>query len=243
MQLLAVCNQQTSEASHSAHRTAIDDMDDLETPISACLHPPPISQASLADVDPSPSQPKPTAVSIASGVMPEGNSNPSQLQFYTPPVCDIIEHAKQISHCDIASVNLFPLHVDFNHKATEYMNKVIAECRSRGLLIPKGWWPKYTSGITKLLWEDLGNWRSALKKKARTYVHEHYKWDAQNHCHVNTNTTRKLLECANAMANIFPEVFQDEVPCATVALVATAIKVALDEMVVEGKEVVFKHDV
>lgn len=113
-------------------------MDDLETPISVCLHPPPTSQVSLADVSPSPTQSKPTAASVASGVMPEGNSDPSQLQFYTPPVCDIIEHAKQISHCDIASVNLFPLCVDFNCKATEYMNEVIAECQSRGLLIPQG---------------------------------------------------------------------------------------------------------
>ena len=109
MQLLAVHNQQTSEASHSAHHTAINDVDDLETPISVCLHPPPTSQVSLADVSPSPTQSKPTAASVASGVMPEGNSDPSQLQFYTPPVCDIIECAKQISHCNIASVNSFPL--------------------------------------------------------------------------------------------------------------------------------------
>ncbi|KIM51906.1 hypothetical protein SCLCIDRAFT_33079 [Scleroderma citrinum Foug A] len=115
-QLLAVRNQQTSEASHSAHHTTIDDVDNLETLISACLHPPPTSsQASLTDVGPSPSQSKPAATSIASGVMPKGNSDPSHLQFYTPPVHDIIEHAKQISHCDIALVNLFPLCVDFNH--------------------------------------------------------------------------------------------------------------------------------
>ena len=63
------------------------------------------------------------------------------------------------------------------------------------------------------------------------------------------------------MVNIFPEVFQNEVPRATVALAATAIyiffhfntpfcmlnqmqiKVALDEVVSEGKEVTFKRDV
>ena len=113
-------------------------MDDLETPISACLRPPPTSQASLADVSPSPTQSKPAAASVALGVMPEGNSDPSQLQFYTPPVRDIIECAKQISHCNIASVNSFPLHVDFNCKATKYMNEAIAERRSRDLLIPQG---------------------------------------------------------------------------------------------------------
>ena len=47
------------------------------------------------------------------------------------------------------------------------------------------------------LWEDLGNWCSALKKKARTLVREHYKWDAQN-CHqVNADLARDLLECGN----------------------------------------------
>jgi len=70
--------------------------------------------------------------------MPDGNSDPSQLQFYTPPVCDIIERAKQISHCNIVSVNSFPLHADFNHKASEYMNEAIAERCSRGLVIPNG---------------------------------------------------------------------------------------------------------
>ncbi|KAI5984897.1 hypothetical protein EDD15DRAFT_2521479 [Pisolithus albus] len=39
----------------------------------------------------------------------------------------------------------------------------------------------------------------------------------------------------NAMANVFPEVFQNEVPRPAVALAAMAIKVALDEIVAEGK--------
>ena len=97
-------------------------MDDLETPISVCLRPPPTSQVSLADVSPSPTQSKPAAVSVALGVMPEGNSDPSQLQFYTPPVRDIIEHAKQISHCDIASVNSFPLCVDLTSQLSHADN-------------------------------------------------------------------------------------------------------------------------
>ena len=61
------------------------------------------------------------------------------------------------------------------------------------------------------------------------------------------------------MANIFPEVFESEVPCPVVAFAATAIlffsdhsfyvlkyryqiKVALDE-IVDGKEVTFKRDI
>ena len=100
--------------------------------------------------------------------MPNSNSDPSHLQHYTLPVHDIIECAKQISHCDIAAVNSFPLHADFNCKAVEYVNEAIAERRLQGLLIPqgmwhslmsieadiithKGWWLQYTSGITKLV--------------------------------------------------------------------------------------------
>lgn len=61
------------------------------------------------------------------------------------------------------------------------------------------------------------------------------------------------------MANLFPEVFGSEVPRAAIALAATAvlfsiflsfhlliceqIKVALDEVVAEGKEVAFKRDI
>ena len=36
-------------------------------------------------------------------------------------------------------------------------------------------------GLTSCqLWEDIGNWWSSLKKKARNCVHEHYQWDPQN---------------------------------------------------------------
>jgi len=44
------------------------------------------------------------------------------------------------------------------------------------------------------LWEDLGNWHSSLKKKAHTLVHECYEWDAQNHCPINADIVRGLLE-------------------------------------------------
>ena len=79
-----------------------------------------------------------------SGTVPDSGSDPSQLQFYTPPVHNIIEWAKQILHCDVASVNSFLLHVGFNSKAVEYINEAIAECHSQGLPIPKGRWPFFT---------------------------------------------------------------------------------------------------
>ncbi|KIK74988.1 hypothetical protein PAXRUDRAFT_19373 [Paxillus rubicundulus Ve08.2h10] len=228
--------------------------------------------SSATDVNlPSVAHPVATIVSNTSGTLPD-NNDPSQLQFYAPSIHDIIKHAKQFSHCDIASVNSFPLCPDFNNKAIEYMNEAIAERRSRGLPIPDGWWPQYMSDITRLLWEDIRNWRSSLKKKARSYVCKRYKWDPENCCTVNADIAKRLLDRGfflkhgdhtnnlahpalsgliidffytgpNSMGNIFPEVFEKEVPRATVTLATTAIKLALDEMAAEGKEVTFKQDV
>ncbi|KAI6100027.1 hypothetical protein EDD16DRAFT_1717707 [Pisolithus croceorrhizus] len=43
------------------------------------------------------------------------------------------------------------------------------------------------------LWESLGNWYSALRKKAHIYVTQHYKWDPEN-CHeVHLSITKDLL--------------------------------------------------
>ena len=47
------------------------------------------------------------------------------------------------------------------------------------------------------LWEDIGNWRSALKKKACTYVRERYTWDVENRRQVNADIARGLLERGN----------------------------------------------
>ncbi|KAI6030144.1 hypothetical protein EDC04DRAFT_2898662 [Pisolithus marmoratus] len=255
VQLMTICSQQMSKAPHHMSHFDVG------------------SQLSLT-TDVIPSHPLPAATSTTSGRMSNANSDLSQLQFYSPSVHDILEHAKQISHCDLVAVNSFPLHADFSHKASEYIVKAIVECHSKGLLIPDGWWPHYTTGITKL--EDLRNWHSSLKKKAHFFVCDHYKWDPQNCCNVNAGITRKLLECGDflkdgvdeeghtnnlahpalsgliieffytgtkAMANIFPEVFQLEVPCPAVAPAVTVIKVALDEVVAKGKEVTFKCDV
>ena len=43
------------------------------------------------------------------------------------------------------------------------------------------------------LWEDLGNWRSSLRKKARIYVTQRYKWDTNNRREVNTVIAKDLL--------------------------------------------------
>ncbi|KAI5981167.1 hypothetical protein EDD15DRAFT_2201023 [Pisolithus albus] len=178
VQLMAVCDQQMSKASCHISRSAVEG-----------------KTSSSTDVIPAPSHSFPAAKSATSGMTSDSNSDPSQLQFYSPSVRDIIERAKQISHCDIAAVNSFPLRADFNHKACDYVVEAIAERRSKGLLIPDRWWPDYTTGITKLLWEDLRNWHSSLKKKARFFVRDRYEWDPQNCCDVNAGIARKLLEC------------------------------------------------
>ena len=117
-QRLAVRDQQTPQTSRHISHSKIHNLDTSEGPIS--------KTSSSTETVPTPLP----ATSIASGIVPNSNSDPSHLQFYTPSVRDIIEHAKQISHCNIASVNSFPLCVDFNCKAPEYINKAIAERRS-----------------------------------------------------------------------------------------------------------------
>ena len=54
-------------------------------------------------------------------------SEPWQLQYYDLPTCEIIEHAKQFSHCDAAFINPFLIHAEFNSTALEYVNEAIAE--------------------------------------------------------------------------------------------------------------------
>ena len=65
-------------------------------------------------------------------------SEPWQIHFYEPAVRDIIEQAKQFSHCDAASVNAFPARAQFNIKAIEYIEEAISERQSQGLFIPDG---------------------------------------------------------------------------------------------------------
>ncbi|KIM57735.1 hypothetical protein SCLCIDRAFT_28588 [Scleroderma citrinum Foug A] len=117
------------------------------------------------------------------------------------------------------------------------------------------WWPQSMPGITKLLLEDLGNWCSALKKKAHTYVYEQYTWDTEN-CHqANADIARSLLKHGSflkhgmdeeghmnnlahpALSALIIDFFYTGTNA--VANLFLEIKVALDE-VAEGKEVTFK---
>ena len=66
------------------------------------------------------------------------------------------------------------------------------------VMIYASWWVNPLSNIFGLhvivqLWEDLGNWRSSLRKKARTYVTQCYKWDPNNRRKVNIAIAKDLL--------------------------------------------------
>lgn len=43
------------------------------------------------------------------------------------------------------------------------------------------------------LWEDIGNWCSALRKKACVFVSQQYQWDPENHQEVNATIAKDLL--------------------------------------------------
>lgn len=51
----------------------------------------------------------------------------------------------------------------------------------------------YPTDLTRQLWEDLGNWRSALRKKARVFVTQRYSWDPENRREVNKEIAKELL--------------------------------------------------
>ena len=112
------------QCSHSVSHThsAANDMDKIEAPIS--LH---LQEAAMLPLPPTDSNSLP-AVRLASFSMHTDSGNPSQLSFYPPLVHNIIKCAKPISHCNLASLNSFPLHPQFNTKASKYIDEVIIEC-------------------------------------------------------------------------------------------------------------------
>ncbi|KAF8546167.1 hypothetical protein OG21DRAFT_1491519 [Imleria badia] len=117
-ELMTIRNQQASQRSVSCTNSVVDD-----SPGNTNL--------------PAVSLPQSAFGSVASGLRAD-NADSSQLSFYPPAVRDIIERTKQLSHCDLGSINSFPMRPQFNTKADEYMNEAIVErCRHR-LVIPEG---------------------------------------------------------------------------------------------------------
>ena len=127
--LLAIQNQQMSH-SCSASCSAVDDTKEVGTPIS--LHPQGATDSPLPLINANflpGSLSQPMVRSAMYGVHPD-NLDPSQLSFYAPTVCDIIGHARKVSHCNLAFLNSFPLCPQFNTKAGEYMNEAIVKRQS-----------------------------------------------------------------------------------------------------------------
>ena len=138
MQLLAVRKQQTSQSSQSLppardedgpENSAVNGLDFTDETLFVpsaddTPHPYPVSHQQQVNTG-------------TPGILAD-NADPFQLHSYPPAVRDVIEHAKQFSHCDIASINSFPFRQDFNETAIEYINEAIAEQHSRGLLVPDG---------------------------------------------------------------------------------------------------------
>ena len=115
------------------------DKDQFDALISVSAQP----QSANAVVSASAQPPSAVAPSVSTKVPQSflsGNTNPSQLHFYPLAICDIIEHAKQLSRCDLGSINAFPLRAQFNTKAADYINEVITEWHAWGLTIPTGRW-------------------------------------------------------------------------------------------------------
>ena len=77
------------------------------------------------------------SLNLPAGIVTEC-SEPWQLQHYDPLTHDVIERAKQFSHCDAASIDPFPPRPPFNSKAIEYIDEAIAEHHARGLIVSEG---------------------------------------------------------------------------------------------------------
>ncbi|KAF8546899.1 hypothetical protein OG21DRAFT_1527533 [Imleria badia] len=164
-------------------------------------------------------------------------AEPWQLQYYDP-----------LTFC-----------ASFNSKAIEYIDEAIVERRDRSLVISKGWWPHHALGITRLLWEDLGNWRSwdpenwrernieiakGLLGSGGLFMRDGY----DNKGHINNLAHPALLgliinffyTSPASVGKLFPEVFSTEVLRVTVAIAAMVLKVVLDEVAAGQGEVNFR---
>ncbi|KAF8548784.1 hypothetical protein OG21DRAFT_1489080 [Imleria badia] len=143
-------------------------------------------------------------------------AEPWQLQYYELSTQDIIERAKQFSHCDAASINPFPIRAKFNSKAIEYIDKAIAERQLCGLLVSDSWWPQNTSNILRL-----GHVNNLAHPALSGLIVDFFY----------TGPT--------FIGTLFPEVFVGEVLRVTVAFEVTALKVVLDEVAAGQGEVNF----
>ncbi|KAF8833490.1 hypothetical protein BDN67DRAFT_1017496 [Paxillus ammoniavirescens] len=156
-------------------------------------------------------------------------SDPWQLQFYDVVTCDIIKRAKQFSHCNVVSINTFPLCANSTSRLSSISTRLLQNDNLMAC-----WWSHYGSGITRLLWEDLRNWHSALKKKAHGHTNN------LAHPVLSGLVVDFFYTGATSIGKLFPEVFESKVPRVAVAMAITALEVALDKIVGGPGEVNFR---
>ncbi|KAI6114581.1 hypothetical protein EDD16DRAFT_1521005 [Pisolithus croceorrhizus] len=137
-------------------------------------------------------------------------TEPWKLQYYDPSTHDIIDHAKQFSHCDTMSINAFPVHSTFNAKTIDYIEEAIAEHRMQHPHISEGLWPYRCL---------LGNGGLFLKNGVDDEGH------ANNLTHpVLTGLIADFFYSGStSVSQLFPEVFSPEVPRVAMAIATTAI--------------------
>ncbi|KAF8836970.1 hypothetical protein BDN67DRAFT_983555 [Paxillus ammoniavirescens] len=187
--LRTIHNQQVSSR-HSSSTPSIaaeeGEVSDLELPPSVPLPARPAVQSSTPPVAP-----------VASSAME--NSDPSQLQFYSPSLSITVK------------VFLFQMLYQWDYLNCGDVNAGIAkDLLSGGAFLKDGM-------------DDEGHTNNLAHPALSSLIIDFF------------------YTGANSVGNLFPEVFKNEVPCTTVALATTTLKVALDEIAARRKDVNFRN--
>ncbi|KAF8838880.1 hypothetical protein BDN67DRAFT_982217 [Paxillus ammoniavirescens] len=213
--LWTIHNQQVSSCySSSMHSIAAEEgeVSDLEWPPSI---PPPAQPAVQLSAPP-------VALVTLSAME---NSDPSQLQFYSPSVCNIIEHLSIT-----AKVFLFWIVGGLNIQLRLQNSTCIGQlyrwdCQNCG---------DVNAGIAKDLLSGGVFLKDGVDNKGHT--------NNLAHPALSSLIIGFFYTSPSSVRNLFPEVFKNEVPT-TIALAATTLKIALDEITARRKDVNFRRDV
>ena len=133
IQLLAARQQQTL-STRQVTGEALHNGDGQEPPTASgtSQEPPITSRTSQEPTTTSGTSQGPTTASKSGHLVHPTleHAEPWQLHLYDPPTHDIIKCAKQFSHCNVASIDSFPVCPVFNIKAIKYINEAIAKHQS-----------------------------------------------------------------------------------------------------------------
>ncbi|KAH7920594.1 hypothetical protein BV22DRAFT_1050243, partial [Leucogyrophana mollusca] len=97
-------------------------------------------------------------------------AKPTQQSFYPPTWRDVLDRAKAISRCE-AIDNPFPARDLFiKGPAIEYLTEAVSEVEGEGTVLDGYFWEEHKASMAILLYEDIGTFRSEIKKVARATV-------------------------------------------------------------------------